>query len=63
MTGILFENIVYDADMNSQLRLNAGAGNVLEVKLKNVTANGELLTRANMIDHFYWDAEGLYTLA
>lgn len=59
MENIIFENITYTAKMNSQLRLNSGSGNVLQVILKNVTANGTLLNRKNAIDYIYWDQEGL----
>lgn len=59
MENIIFENITYTAKMNSQLRLNSGSGNVLQVILKNVTANGTLLNRKNAIEYIYWDQEGL----
>lgn len=62
MTNILFENINYYGAMNSQLCLNSGSGNVLQVKLRNVTANGQRLTANNIADYFYWDASGLYTV-
>lgn len=62
MENIRFESITYQARMNSQVRINAGTGNVLEVILKNVTANGTKLTNRNAMDFVYCDADGLMTV-
>ena len=62
MENIVFENISYHAKMHSQIRINAGAGNVLRVMLKNVTANGALVTLKNYIEYFYCDRDGLLSV-
>lgn len=59
MENIVFENISYQAKMRSQLRINSGAGNVLLVTMKNVTANGILVTKKNADEYVYCDREGL----
>ena len=59
MENIVFENISYQAKMRSQLRINSGAGNVLLVTMKNVTANGVLVTQKNADAYIYCDREGL----
>ena len=62
MENIVFENIRYYAKMSGQIRLNAGSGNVLQVILKNVTANGEKLTKKNAFDFIYCDQDGLMNI-
>lgn len=62
MENVIFENITYQARMNGQVRINGGAGNVLKVILKNVTANGTQLTNRNAMDFIYCDADGLMTV-
>ena len=62
MENIVFENVSYHAKMHSQIRINAGAGNVLRVALKNVTANGMLMTLRNYMEFFYCDQEGLLSI-
>lgn len=62
MENILFENITYEAKMSGQLRLNAGSGNILQVILKDVTANGTKLTGKNAADYIYCDQDGLLTV-
>ena len=59
MENILFENIQYHGKMTCQIRLNNGEGNVLQVTIKNITANGTLVTRKNYREYFYCDREGL----
>ena len=59
MENIVFENITYTAKMNSQLRINSGSGNVLQVLFKDVTANGTPVNKKNVGDYIYWDREGL----
>ncbi|MBQ2939157.1 MAG: hypothetical protein IJE00_02200 [Clostridia bacterium] len=62
ITGITFENIRYKSGMNSQLRLNNGAGNSLQILLKNVYADGTRLNRSNFNSYFYCDRDGLATV-
>lgn len=57
MVNICFENVTYNAKMNSQVRINVGQGNELEIVLKNVTANGTLLTKRNAVNFIYWDKD------
>lgn len=59
MENIVFENITYTAKMNSQLRINGGSGNVLQVIFQGVSANGTLLNRKNVCDYVYCDQDGL----
>lgn len=60
--NILFENVTYTGDMNSQLRLNSGRGNRMSVILKNVIANGVKITAKNAEDYFYCDKSGMLTV-
>lgn len=60
--NILFENVTYTGDMNSQLRLNSGSGNRMSVILKNVIANGVTITSKNAENFFYCDKSGMLTV-
>ncbi len=62
MKNIVFENITYTARKDAQLRVNSGSGNALSVILRNVTANGTVLTEQNLYDFFTWDKSGLATV-
>ena len=62
MEGIVFENITYTAQKDSQIRANVGEGNVISVIFKNVKANGMLLTTDNVYQYTMWDQSGMVTV-
>jgi len=62
MENIVFENITYTAKMNSQLRINRGTGNVLQVVFRNITVNGTVLDRKNVGEYIYCDQDNLFKL-
>lgn len=62
MKNIVFENIACSALKKGQIRLNSGEGNTLSVTLKNIAANGALVTQYNIGTYLTWDQEGLFTL-
>lgn len=58
---VRFEQITYRAFMPSQCRLGDGS-NRLQVVLRDVTANGAVLTRDTLSSGFIWDREGLVSV-
>lgn len=62
MKNIVFDNVACVAREKGQIRLNNGDGNTLSVTLKNIIANGALLTQYNVGTYYEWDHEGLFTI-
>jgi len=54
--NIIFENIVYNADMKAQVRRNDGSE--LQIRLTNVTANGQKVSAGNVSSCFDCDGNG-----
>ena len=59
ITGIVFDGVEYRAEMESRCMNNLGAGNVMDVTFRNVTANGEKISPANLGRKVLTDSPGL----
>ncbi len=60
MQNIVFQNITVNAKMKGQVRQNNCQR--FFIVLKNVEANGQLITDRNVVDYIYWDAEGMISV-
>lgn len=59
ISGIVFDGVEYRAEMESRCMNNLGAGNVMDVTFRNVTANGEKISPANLGRKVLTDSPGL----
>ncbi len=60
MQNIVFQNITVNAGMKGQVRQNQCQR--FFIVLKNVEANGQLITDRNVGEYIYWDAEGMISI-